>query len=279
MAIPALLLRMLSSNLSKREISRLAQNERRKIQRRLARELSNLTGQKVTWKDSIDYANKIGYKSQLVSDYESLSGKKGYTQKTLETVAENTVKYTRRNYGSDTLNTSKKNNLAAKNKMFENEINLASKGVDFYQYYDSISVKSFYAGTRDLWKGVTSQENRNKVIADKLGIKSYQEIFDMLIKPKEEFASEEEYKKFIDSIPDNIRMRREIIQQEIKRAKVEGEYENMLKNESNKMLKKRGYSSTEDDAFNSDTGDRRKEDSPDFLTRIVLRISDALNRR
>ena len=118
----------MNKGLTRREISRLAQNERRKLQRRLARILSNETGEKVNWKNAIsEYENKKidnVIANEIYTDYKRLQYK---TQTAKGTVV--------KGYQVDVRELAEKNEIrfpnaqvqARRNKMFTRELNEASK--------------------------------------------------------------------------------------------------------------------------------------------------------
>lgn len=291
--------------LTTREASRLAQNERRKAQRRLARLLTEETGQKVDWKKAVDTFESMSSKSsqgralaKTIKDLQSVQignskQRKGYSV-SIERQAESIAAYTQIRYGRETLSKKGDITLDRRNKMFEREINQSTMK-NSLSALSREETKAFYASTMDLWQGLSNADNRNVQIMQKFGVNNLEQVYKLLTDKKLDFSefgfsgsgfrdedgntiSYEEYDKlknkegyteyseefdlFIANLDANIQFskRREIVQEELK--KIEGS-------------RKTG-GTTNDSEYNS-SDEKTPETSPEYINRIISRISNALN--
>lgn len=179
--------------LSTREASRLAQNERRKAQRRLARILTEETGKKVTWKEAYNTAKSLSSLSDeskaLSKTIESLTSKniEGSKQKrgysvSIEREAESLKTFTYLRFGRETL--SKKGDapdLFRRNEMFTHQINQSTRK-EGLSALKSNETHGFYAATQWIWNGASASDNRNAMIMQEFGLSDLQQVYDLIVK-------------------------------------------------------------------------------------------------
>lgn len=255
-----------------RKRSRQAQNERRKIERRMAKLIEEETGQKVKASEAVElYESGIGKSAQLASLYKTRKsitaekGKSGYSAN-VEQVSKAVESFTEIRFGQSTLNKKGTSDKYRRNKMFERDINQSTmrNGLSTLSKEET---KAFYAGTRDLWSGQTVASNRNATIMQEFGLTDLQQVYDLLTKEKLDYTefgfvdvdTFNEWLKELDSRT-GVLKRREIIVEE-------------LKNIRNAQM--RG-GTTDDEAYNGED-ERTPETSPEYANRIVSRIASALN--
>lgn len=212
--------RMNKRVLSTREASRLAQNERRKTQRRLARVLTEETGKKVSWKEAQETAKSLGTLSQearaLSKTIESLTAKrvegtkqrKGYEVQ-IERVAESLKTYTRAKYGRENLSKKEKpQDLARRNKMFERQINQSTLS-DGLSVLKSNETHAFYAATQWIWQGADVSDNRNAMIMKEFGLSDLKQVYDLIVNKEllpEDFGFDDEelFEEWLDEIRERV---------------------------------------------------------------------------
>lgn len=255
-----------------RQKSRQAQNVRRKIERRMARIISEETGEKVYGKEAVElYESGIGESSQLSALYKarqsltSEKGKSGYSVN-VQQVSESVEAFTEIRFGQSQLNRKGTSDKYRRNKMFERNINQSTmrNGLSALSKEET---KAFYAGTRDLWSGQTVASNRNATIMQQFGLTDLQQVYELLTKEEldyEEFGffDEESFEEWLKELDDrtDLLKRREIIVDElrdIRNAQMRG-------------------GTTDDEAYNG-ADVKTAETSPEYANRIVSRIAVALN--
>lgn len=239
--------RMNQRVLTTREASRFAQNERRKAQRRLARILSEETGEKINWKNSYERSLEL---TDLSSQAESLKGtiealtskpvgttkqRKGY-QTQIETEAESIQTFTYFRFGQETL--SKKGegfDVFRRNEMFTHEINQSTKKEGLSSLNKNVT-HGFYAATQWIWEGASSSDNRNLLIMREFGISDLEQVYKLItnktLKPEDfgfDSNDEELFEQWLDEIRERIDIDelREIFKEEIggkKDIKQSGDY-------------------------------------------------------
>lgn len=287
--------------LSRREASRLAQNERRKAQRRLARILDKELDEKVSYKNAVSMYEKISQPSSqaraLYKTIQSLKAEKGggYAV-SLETQSESLSGFTQILFGSETLNKKSDATQQRRNKLFERQINQSTMK-DGLSALSRDESKAFYASTMDLWKGLSNADNRNAAIMNNFGVNNLETIYRLLtdetldykdygfsqtgyrnengnILTIEEYESlsaseqsnyeeySQEFEDWLDDLETNnaLKTRREIVRDEL--SKISGS--------------KTTGGTTNDAAYNSDD-EKTPETSPEYINRIISRISTALN--
>ena len=264
--------------LTNREASRIAQNERRKAQRRLARILSEETGEKVTWKNATDVLNNMSKASEqakaLGRTIKDLQAKKiegtnqrqGYSV-SLERTAESIAIFTQIRFGSETLSKkTSKPDLKRRNEMFTHQINQSTMKNGF-SALSRDETKAFYASTMDLWRGLSSSDNLNAQIMMKFGVNDLSQVYKLLTSKdlkKEDFGfkDEETFKQFLKEMDERVQLskRREIVQEELK--SIRGS--------------KESGGTTEDEQYNGKE-EKTAETSPEYLNRIITRIATMLN--
>lgn len=295
----------MNAGMTRREASRMAQNERRKAQRRLARILSEETGQKVTWKDAMSTFESLSVQSSqaksLARTIQNLQAKtkKGTKQKVgysvdIKREAESIAAYTQIRYGSETL--AKKGNvsLARRNKMFERQLNQSTtkNGLSALEKHDT---KAFYAATMDLWKGLSNVDNRNASIMMKFGMSDLSQVHSLLIDKKLSFSkygftgsgykdsegnkiSYEEYKQLRDT-SDFEEYSEEfdaLIEELDDRVQLSKRREIVQQELDSIRGSQKTGGTTEDSQYNGKE-EKTAETSPEYLNRIISRIAMALN--
>lgn len=267
-----------NKGLSRREASRLAQNERRKAQRRLARVLSEETGQKVTWKNALQTFDEMSQQSSqakaLVRTIKGLQARQveGTKQKIgynvdIKREAESISTFTQIRFGQETL--SKKGNvpsLARRNEMFTHQINQSTLKNGF-SALSRDETKAFYASTMDMWRGLSSSDNLNAQIMMKFGLNDLSQVYKLLTDKELKasdfgFNDEEAFKDFIAELDERVQLsqRREIVQKEL---------------DSIRGSRKSG-GTTEDEQYNGKE-EKTAETSPEYVNRIISNIATMLN--
>lgn len=267
----------MNKGLTRREASRMAQNERRKAQRRLAKLLSEETGQKVTWKTAMSTFESLNVKSSqaksLARTIQNLQAKteKGTKRKIgysveIKREAESIAAYTQIRYGTETL--AKKGNvsLERKNKMFERQLN-QSTTKNGLSALDRDDTKAFYASTMDLWNGLSNADNRNAQIMLKFGVSDLSQAYKLLTSDtlKAEdfgFSDEDTFQDWLKGLDERVKLskRREIVQNELQNIKGA----------------RQSGGSTNDANYNGKE-EKTPETSPEYVNRIISRIANALN--
>ena len=267
----------MARNQKVRETSRKAQNERRKVERRMARIISEQTGKKVTGKEAVEmYETGYGEGSQLRELYrtrkslESVKGKnsnkrKGYSVN-VEKVGENIDAFTQIYFGRESLSKKGDVSLQRRNKMFERQINQSTmkEGLSTLSRDDS---KAFYASTMDLWNGLSNSDNRNAAIMNQFGVNDLSQVYKLLTDKNlkaEDFGFDDErlFQEWLTDIDLRVDLfkRRKIVQEEletIRGSRVTG-------------------GTTDDEEYNM-SDEKTPETSPEYINRIISRISTALN--
>lgn len=227
--------------LSTREASRLAQNERRKAQRRLARILTEETGKKVTWKEAYNTAKSLDNLSSeskaLSKTIESLTSKniegskqrKGYSV-SIEREAESLKTFTYLRFGKETL--SKKGDapdLFRRNEMFTHQINQSTRK-EGLSALSSNETHGFYAATQWIWNGASASDNRNAMIMQEFGLSDLKQVYDLIVnkelKPEDfGFNDKELFEDWLDEIRERVDIDklREVFHEEINVEKDEPE--------------------------------------------------------
>ena len=259
-------------NIETRMRSRMAQNERRKIERRMARIIKEETGQKVTAKEAVEIYESMEYSNpqlrSLARARESISsgvGKSGY-KADVQKVAESVEAFTEIRFGQSKLSESGTADKYRRNKMFERAIN-QSTTKDGLSPLTREESKAFYAATMDLWRGKSKANETNATIMREFGINDLQTVYDLLTKENLDykdygFSDEETFNEWIAELDKkaNLTLRREIVVEELKDIR----------------NAQRAGGTTDDEIYNgSDT--QQVETSPDFINRIISRIARALN--
>lgn len=267
-----------NKGISRREASRMAQNERRKAQRRLARILSEETGHKVTWKNAMQTFDELSSQSSqakaLARTIKSLQSRQvegtkqriGYNVD-IKRVAESIDTFTQIRFGQETL--AKKGNvvsLTRRNEMFTHQINQSTLKNGF-SALSRDETKAFYAATMDMWRGLSSSDNLNAQIMMKFGLNDLSQVYKLLTdktlnKDDYGFVDEETFADFIAELDERVQLskRREIVQQEL-----------------DSIRGSRKYGGTTEDAQYNGKEEKTAETSPEYLNRIISNIATMLN--
>lgn len=282
-----------NDELTTREISRLMQNERRKIEARMGRVLREEFGLKVTARQAAKtYATGKYASSELemlskerektfAKTIEGTKKRKGYDA-SLERISENVAAYTQLKYGMETL--SKKGDVTQlrKNKLFERSINQSTKKEGFSTLDKDIS-KSFYAATQDIWKGKSDISNYNTAIMQKFGVNDLETVYKLLTDKKlrrEDFgdteADIEEYNKIVKSYGfTNAEDFENWLNDLNSKVKLDARRK-VVTEELDKIGKYKSGGTTNDEGYNK-SGEPETETSPEYINKIVSRIAVALN--
>lgn len=206
--------------LTTRQASRMAQNERRKAQRRLSRILSEETGEKVTWKESYSKLQELesasGQAKALGKTIESLTSKpqegskarKGY-EVSIEKEAESLKTFTYSRFGQETLSKKgKAPDLYRRNQMFTHQINQSTKS-EGLSTLDKNETHGFYSATSWIWKDADESDDRNALIMKEFGLNDLKQVYDLIVnkelKPEDfGFKDEEMFKNWLDEIRERV---------------------------------------------------------------------------
>ena len=269
--------REMNKSLTRREASRLAQNERRKAERRLARELSSQLGRKVERKEALSvYESQAEKTSQMKALARTIQGLQAQTIKgtkkkvgyavDIKREAESIAAYTQIRYGTETLAKKGDVSIQRRNKMFERQINQSTmkNGLSTLSREDT---KAFYASTLDIWNGLSNADNRNAQIMMKFGVSDLSQVYKLLTEKelkKEDFGfnDEELFQDWLKELNERVQLykRREIVQEEL--ASIKGT--------------QRTGGTTDDEEYNQ-PDEKTPETSPEYINRIISRIATALN--
>lgn len=255
----------MNASISRREASRIAQNNRRKYQRRLARAIEEETGQKVSWKEAESKFKELGSNTTpemqvIASRIEQGKAKKGggYNIDVLKE-KEAISSYTMLKYGQETLSYKGNTDQERQNTLFQNQINQSTKK-DGLSLLEGTKTKGFYAATQDMWKDATSSSEYNKKIMEETGINDLETVYKLLTDEElnfEEFGFEDEdsFEAWLYDLDSNFHLfeRRRIVLDELRKMK-----------------------DTNDESMSSDT-EQQGETSPIEINRILTRISEMLN--
>lgn len=202
-----------NKGITRRQASRAAQNERRKLQRRLAQELQKQTGEKVTWKQATSFYEGSDVESsiakQIYSDIEKLQFK-----------SEDVNGERRIGYGAEISEIKEKiieqypseQALRRRNEMFKHEINQSTKK-DNVSSLNAIDTHGFYAATYEAWKGVSVEGDRNQAIMNVFGINDLKSIYKLITDKEldfEEFGFEDEglFKEWLNEIQSRVDLKK-----------------------------------------------------------------------
>lgn len=202
-----------NKNISRREASRKAQNERRKLQRRLAQELTRQTDEKVTWKEATSFYEGSKVESSIASRIYSDIGKLQYKREKTETDE-------RIGYGVEISDIQERIIIEyptaqaqkRKNEMFKRDINQSTK-VDNVTNLKAIDTHGFYAATYEAWKNVDVESDRNKAIMDTFGVNDLKSIYKLITDKEldfEEFGFEDEglFKEWLEEIQERVDLKK-----------------------------------------------------------------------
>ena len=251
--------------------SSIAQNNRRKIERLMAKEIREKTGKKVYGKEAVKMYERGEY---ISSDIKSLyqaresqyakrneSGKFEYETNT-EIMSETISAYTQGIYGIESLNTKSNGDQKRKNKLFQREINQSTMK-NGLSSLSKETTKGFYAATKDLWSGLSNAENRNTQIMNAFGIQDLSTVYKLLTAEKLDykefgFDDKELFGEWIENLDQTIQLskRREIVLEELQ----------SISNIEN--TNEPGFNGSEEKSY---------ESSPEYINRIISRIAAALN--
>lgn len=289
-------------SLTKREASRMAQNERRKAQRRLARILEKELDEKVSYKNAVSVYEKTiehsGVSKALYRTIQSLQAEKGggYAVN-LETQSESLSGFTQILFGSEVLNKKTDTTQQRKNKLFERQINQSTMkdGLSALSREES---KAFYASTMDLWSGLSNADNRNASIMNKFGVNNLETIYRLLTDEDLDYKSygfsQTGYKNEDGNIISIEEYETLSALEQSQYEEYSQEFDDWLEDlESSAQLKTRREivrdelskisgskttgGTTNDAAYNNDDDEKTPETSPEYINHIISRISTALN--
>ena len=161
--------------MTRRQQSRMAQNQRRKIQRRMARILTEQTGQKVSWKEAVDVYKQSGIEdsglSALYGAYESQVARKvkpgeryasqvyGQSPKSISSAIESFTSVRFNKADGD---------VKRRNEMFMRDIAQSTKKGGLSTLAEEVT-HGFYAATQYIWQDAEGDMERNAKIMREFG--------------------------------------------------------------------------------------------------------------
>ena len=203
----------------RRAQSRQAQNERRKIERRMSRIIEEQTGTKIDRKEVIEqYKSGVGSGRELnalYKTYKSLEGKKGVKSITevykqdVSRVAESVEAFTEMRFGeSNPFGKREPSQVLRRNKMFERNIAQSTKK-EGLSTLDKNITHGFYAATQYIWEDSSSAGARNTEIMAEFGINDMETIYKLITDSElnfEEFGfeTEEDFDMWLDEIKERV---------------------------------------------------------------------------
>lgn len=216
-----------NQSVSRRKASREAQNERRKLQRRLANILSESIGERVSWKEatSVYEGSKVesATAQEIYSDIEKLRFRKE-SEKEIRVGYETNIEDIKEKIVNRFPNAQTQRR---KNEMFKQEINQATKK-EGLSSLDSNETHAFYAATYEVWKNVSVEEDRNKSIMEAFGVKDLETIYNLITKKElkaEDFGfdNKEAFERWLNEIREKVDIDalRQIMQEEMEGSKDE----------------------------------------------------------
>ena len=164
----------------------MAQNQRRKIQRRMARILTEQTGEKVTWKEAVDVYKQSGIEdsglSALYGAYESQVARKvkpgeryasqvyGQSPKSISSAIESftSVRFNKTD-----------GNVKRRNEMFMRDIAQSTRKGGLSTLSEEVT-HGFYAATQYIWKDAEGDMERNAKIMREFKITDLETIYKLV---------------------------------------------------------------------------------------------------
>lgn len=201
--------------MTRRQQSRMAQNQRRKIQRRMARILTEQTGQKVSWKEAVDVYKQSGIEdsglSALYGAYESQVARKvkpgeryvsqvyGQSPKSISSAIESFTSVRFNESGGD---------VKRRNEMFMRDIAQSTKKGGLSTLSEEVT-HGFYAATQYIWQDAEGDMERNAKIMREFGLNDMKQIYNLVTKDelkKEDFGfnDEELFQQWLDEINERV---------------------------------------------------------------------------
>lgn len=198
--------------MTRRQQSRMAQNNRRKIQRRMARIISEVKGSKVSWKEAISEFEKGSYgdsglqslyktyQSQIVSSGKIEAGKSAYSQN-VESVSRAIKSFTEIRFGNES-------NSYRRNEMFQRDVAQSTRKEGLSTLSGELT-HGFYAATQYMWEKASSPSERNAMIMREFGLNDFQQIYNLVTKDelkKEDFGfnDEELFQQWFSEIKERV---------------------------------------------------------------------------
>lgn len=206
-------------DVDRREQSRKAQNERRKIERRMSRIIEEQTGIKIDRKEVIEqYVSGVGSGRELnalYKTYKTLVAKKGAKDITevykqdVDRVEESIEAFTAIRFSdSNVFKRREPNEILRRNKMFERNIAQSTKK-EGLSTLDKNVTHGFYAATQYIWEDSSSSGARNTEIMAEFGINDMETIYKLVTSSEldfEEFGFETEadFDEWLDEIKERV---------------------------------------------------------------------------
>ncbi len=203
-----------NERLTRREQSRMAQNNRRKIQRRMAKILTEKIGTKVNWKESVQiYESGSFIDTGLESLYKTYQTQKAkrvkagefnkrsvYSQD-VESVSRGIQSFTEIRFGEGS-------SIQRRNEMFQRDIAQSTRKGGLSTLSGELT-HGFYAATQYMWEKASSTQERNTFIMNEFGIKDLETIYKLITKSELKandfgFEDEDMFKQWLEQIKDNV---------------------------------------------------------------------------
>lgn len=198
--------------MTRRKQSRMAQNVRRKIQRSMAKILTEQTGSKVGWKESVEFYKQSGIEDSgleaLYKTYQSQVARKTKPGerniKQVYSQSPESVSRALESFRSIRFDENDSGDLLRRNEMFKRDISQSTKKNGLSTLSGALT-HGFYAATQYMWESATSTDMRNTYIMNEFGLKSLEQVYNLVTKSelkKEDFGfnDEELFQQWLDEI-------------------------------------------------------------------------------
>ena len=200
--------------MTRRQQSRMAQNNRRKIQRRMARILTEKTGEKVNWKESVKmYESGSFADTGLESLYKTYQSQVARRTKTGEVNKQNVygqnVEYVGRSILSFTeIRFGEGMSVKRRNEMFQRDIAQSTRKNGLSTLSSELT-HGFYAATQYMWEKASSTQQRNADIMREFGINDLEQIYKLVTRSELKasdfgFEDEDMFNQWLEQIKDNV---------------------------------------------------------------------------
>ena len=198
----------------RRKQSRMAQNNRRKIQRRMARIITEKTGTKVNWKESVQMYESgsfsdsnleslyKAYESQISKLVKTDTGKSQYVYgANTESIAKSIQSFTEIRFGEGA-------STQRRNEMFQRDIAQSTRKNGISTLSSELT-HGFYAATQYMWEKASSPQERNADIMREFGINDLEQVYKLVTKSELKasdfgFEDEDVFNQWLDQIRRNV---------------------------------------------------------------------------
>lgn len=202
--------------MTRRKQSRMAQNVRRKIQRSMAKILTEQTGSKVSWKESVEFYKQSGIEDSgleaLYKTYQSQVARKTKPGeryiKQVYSQSPESVSRALESFRSIRFDENDYGNIQRRNEMFKRDIAQSTKKNGLSTLSGALT-HGFYAATQYMWEKATSTDMRNSYIMREFGLNNLEQVYNLVTKSelkKEDFGfnDEELFQQWLDEIKSRV---------------------------------------------------------------------------